>query len=154
MLGLELTIALLVLFMGAVPEALLMALFILVLVPVQLIIVFIVWRFYWSILLVGMVLQTLCSLTVLTGSIRVAGLILPISYDNRPIRLQGDNILLNVFLALGLAMSISGVIVFVVYSLIGLATAPDEPRQRDNFDDSMQLQPRRKTRPVDLWQDD
>lgn len=161
MMAADLSIVFLFLFAGLVPESLFMTLFVLILVPLQLLIAFITWRFYWFILALGMVLQALCGITVLTGTVRVAGMTTAILRGGTPVFMQGQALAIIILLAVALASLVSGIVVSVAYTMFGsgitgrVIEEPVSPNYDPyDIDTPPPPRPRKRSGPKDLWRNE
>lgn len=73
MLLMGLTLSFLFLFIGQATMGVFASLFVLVMVPIQLLLLYIVWRFYWYLLILSIMVSGFLFLTVLTGFVRFGG---------------------------------------------------------------------------------
>jgi hypothetical protein len=161
MLLMGLSVSFLFLFVGFITESLLFSLFVLVLVPLQLLILYIVWRYYWYFLMFGILLQSLLACTLLTGIVRIGGNTYSIirSTSNAPVFPVGDRLALYVLLAFGLALLVVGILAFVINMVLSVSTPAAPVRKSRPVEDYPPLddpswddpKPRRRR---DLWQDD
>jgi hypothetical protein len=159
MLLLGLSASFILLFAGMVTEAMLFTLFVLVLVPLQLLIAYITWRFYWQILILGMMLQALCACTALTGLTGFAGQMYP-AFRGTPIAPVVLAIVqaraLNVMLAFLLALLIVGIMAGLMWTAFQPSSAAPAEIDYDPYDLDKPMprpKPRRKGTRLNMWDD-
>src|SRR5688572_2084309 len=68
-----LSISFFFLVIGLVTEGLFLSLAVLVMVPLQLLIAYITWRFYWYLMILGTLVSMLMACTLMTGVVRIGG---------------------------------------------------------------------------------
>jgi hypothetical protein len=139
----------LIIFAGYATEGILLSLFSLFFVPFQLLIMYILWRFYWYLMLLSVLLAPLLSCASLTGLIRIAGVTYANLGGRSPVSAMGTNFALAVLAAIALATIVVLIIAIILKSVIG------NPLPAPHYDDDEpQRQRSRKRGPRDLWKDE
>lgn len=142
MLLMGLTLSFLFLFIGQASMGVFASLFVLVIVPIQLLIMYIVWRFYWYLLILSIMVSGFFFLTVLTGFVRLGGdAIRPFARNlaGGPLFPSGDALAGVVLLSFVMALVVVGAIgfatsVFLASMTPAQATAPRrKPVRRDEY---------------------
>jgi hypothetical protein len=155
MLLMGLTASFLFLFAGLITEGIFFSLAVVVLVLVQLLVLYIVWRFYWYVLIAAILIQGLLMLTVLTGFVRMGGnttAFVRSGLTGAPVFPMGDALALIVLLSFATALIVVLVIALLLKSIIGSPF----PAPRLDYDVDDLDKPRRRKQPSrrDLWKDD
>ncbi len=157
MLLMGLSVSFFLLFAGLVQEGIFLSLLVLIMVPLELLITYIVWRYYWYFMVIGTLIGTLMACTVFTGMLRIGGR----SYamvrlaPGAPAMPAGDALAVIAFVSFGLAVAVSLLIGYLINMVLS-SSAPAARMAYDPYDlDKPQKpRPRRKSAHRDLWDDD
>lgn len=161
MLMMGLSISFLLLFSGFITQSILFTLAVLILVPVNLFVCYVTWRFYWYFILIGLLVQALCACTAFTGFTGIMGQMPSVrGIMGTPLApvasvIAGTHIL-NLIFAVVLAVLTIGVMVMFYHLLFGGSARRVTYHYGDLYDIGDELRPPRRKRsgPRDLWQDD
>lgn len=161
MLMMGLSVSFLLLFSGLITESILFFLAVLILVPINLFVCYITWRFYWYFILIGLLIQALCACTAFTGFTGIMGQMLRVSgVMGTPLGPLAGIIarthFLNVIFAVVLAAFTIGVIAMFYHLLMGSSPRRVMYHYGDPYDIDDEPRPPRRKRsgPRDLWQDE
>lgn len=152
MLLMGLTISFLFVFVGHATTALFFSVFVLMFVPLQLLIMYILWRFFWYFMILGALIPSVLFLTIVTGFVRL-GSDTPFVRDaltGDPVFVMGDNLAVIVLLSFLMAFVLVMIIALVLRAFIG---SPFPSRPGDYDIDELD-RPRKRSVRRDLWKDD
>jgi len=135
---------------GFVEEGAFFALASAVIVPLNLLLLYIFWRFYWYFLALSLLASSLCSVTLITGLVRVSGMyVSPIRSGGVPI-FQSSNLTNIVIGAFALAFLVVALLAALIFTFI----MPPRPRPMNYDVESLDRPVRRKKGRRDLWEDE
>ena len=158
MLMMGLSVSFILLFAGLITESILFTLAVLILVPINLFICYITWRFYWYFILIGLLLQSLCFCAAFTGFTGIMGQMLRgvVGTPLAPIAMiVGRTHVLNIVFAVFLSALAVSVMIMFYRLLIGGSQPVVIYQYGDPYDIEDEPQPRRKrSGHRDLWKDD
>lgn len=155
MLLMGLSISFFLLFAGFVQEGIFLSMLVLIMVPLQLLLTYIVWRYYWYFMVIGSLISGLIACTVFTGTLRIGGntysmIRLAPSAPAMPV---GDALAVIAFVAFIAALAVSMLIGYMINMVMGLS-APAESVRKSRPRDELPLDDPRQSRKRDLWKDD
>lgn len=152
LLLIELTFSFTFLFLGFATEGIFLSLFVMILAPLQLLILYIVWRFYWYLLVLGVMLQSLLTCAAVTGVARIGGNTYSI-LGGSSMRQMGDALATTVLFAFVLAL-LAVIVIAVLVQMFMPSPVPRVNYDPYDLDKPPPPRPRRKSNHRDLWEDD